>query len=251
MPQDLYSIAALACRYWFAFLGVLIVWRSFSWLRKDRRQQHKRLKTLPDAGMIGELVVLQGSDELPEDSILPVPREGMLGYLRTCDIVVPVGGVARHHLGFVFIDGQGLRVTPRRGSSFMVDGEFIADARAAARFPMRHNSLLTVGDATLKLRLFAGLNAPYAAEYLPDEDPFAQQPPPGEAMPGYPQPPYGVPPVYPPYPQQPGYPPQQSAYPQPPAWPEPPYPGYQPPQPPMPEAPPQGQPMNRRYHDET
>ncbi|MCH5286051.1 MAG: hypothetical protein J1E43_01395 [Christensenellaceae bacterium] len=226
MPQDIYSVAALACRYWFAFLGVLIVWRSFSWLRKDRRLKHKRLKTLPDAGMIGELVVLQGSDSLPEDSFLPVPREGVLGYLRTCDVVVPIDGVARQHLDFVFIDGQGLVVTPRRGCSCMVDGELIADRRDARAFPMRHNSLLSVGDAMLKLRLFAGLDAPYAMDYMPDLP--EQEPPQEEAMPGYAPPYNGAP-----------YPPQETYFPPQDAWPEP--PAY----PPAPQ-----QPINRRYHDE-
>ena len=219
MPQDLYSIAALACRYWFAFLGVLIVWCSFSWLRKDRRLKHKRLRTLPDAGMIGELVVLHGSDALPEDSFLPVPREGVLGFVRTCDIVVPVGGVARQHLDFVFVEGQGLRVIPRRGLDCMVDGTLIADRRTAIAFPMRHNSLISIGDAMLKLRLFAGIDAPYAADFMPD--PPEEEYPSEEAMPGY-DPPYGGMP----------YPPQGN-------WPEP--PAY----PPAPS-----RPMNRRYHDE-
>ena len=194
MPQDIYSIIALACRYWFAFLGVLIVWRSFAWLRKDRRLNHKRLKTLPDAGMIGELVVLQGSDELPEESFLPVPREGVMGFLRTCDVAVPVSGVGRQHLDFVFAEGQGLVVTPRHGHVCMVDGEMIANRRDARAFPMRHGSLLSVGDAILKLRLFAGLDAPYAAEYMPEEP---EEPLPDQVM-GYP--PYEA---YPPYPQPP------------------------------------------------
>lgn len=192
MPQDLYSIAALACRYWFAFLGVLIVWRSFSWLRKDRRLTHKRLKTLPDAGMIGELVVLQGSYDLPEDSFLPVPREGVLGCQRACDIAVPVGGVARQHLDFVFVDGHGLQVVPRHGLHCMVDGELITNRREAVQFPMRHGSLISVGDAILKLRLFAGLDAPYANEYMPEEpEDFC----PDEALPPYE--------IYPPYQQPP------------------------------------------------
>ena len=199
MPQDLYSIAALACRYWFAFLGVLIVWRSFSWLRKDRRLTHKRLKTLPDAGMIGELVVLQGSNELPEDSFLPVPREGVLGCLRSCDVVVPVSGVSRQHLDFVFVEGRGLVVSPRHGLHCMVDGELIGGSRDAVDFPMRHGSLLTVGEAILKLRLFAGLDAPYAAEYMPEEP---EGPMPDQVM-GYPMPPYEAYPPYPPYPQPP------------------------------------------------
>ena len=218
MPQDLYSIAALACRYWFAFLGVLIVWRSFSWLRKDRKLKHKRLRTLPDAGMIGEFVVLQGSDALPEDSFLPVPREGVLGFVRTCDIVVPVGGVARQHLDFVFVEGQGVVVTPRRGLDCMVDGELIADRRAAVAFPMQHNSLISIGDAMLKLRLFAGVDAPFVAEYMPDP---SEEPPQGNAMPGYP----------PPYTDMPQSP--QGIWPGPPA---------------CPPAP--SRPMNRRYHDE-
>ena len=253
MPQDIYSIAALACRYWFAFLGVLIVWRSFSWLRKDRRLKHKRLKTLPDAGMIGELVVLQGSDELPEDSFLPVPREGVLGCLRTCDLAVPVDGVARQHLDFVFQDGHGLQVCPRHGLSCMVDGELISSRQAARAYPMRHGSLLSVGDAMLKLRLFAGLDAPYPAEFMPEESMDEPQlPPPGETMPGYP--PYdGAPTFYPPYPP---YPPQEKPYPSQPYWPAPqekPYPEQEfdgPVNDPLGWPDQQTSRMNRRYHDE-
>lgn len=59
MGSDVYEVISLAARYWFTFLGVLIVWRSFRWLRKDRKAKHRRLKQLPDAGMVGELVVLE------------------------------------------------------------------------------------------------------------------------------------------------------------------------------------------------
>ena len=85
MGSDVYEVISLAARSWFTFLGVLIVWRSFRWLRKDRKAKHRRLKQLPDAGMVGELVVLDGSNELPPGTALPLPREGTLGCLRTCD----------------------------------------------------------------------------------------------------------------------------------------------------------------------
>ena len=49
----IYEVLALAMRYFFTLLGVMIVWRAVSWLRKDRKQTHKRLKQLPDAGTIG------------------------------------------------------------------------------------------------------------------------------------------------------------------------------------------------------
>ena len=52
MAPDVYQVVAYAMRYWFALLGALIVWRTFRWLRKDRQAKHRRLRSLPDAGMI-------------------------------------------------------------------------------------------------------------------------------------------------------------------------------------------------------
>lgn len=153
MPEDIYELISLGARYWFALLGVLIVLRSFSWLRKDRRAKHKRLKRLPDAGMIGEMVVLRGSDELPEGCAIPVPREGTLGFLRTCDMVVPVDGVAPHHIDFAFQDGRGLLLFPWNGCECTMDGEELTARSKTKHFPMHHGSRLQVGDALLRLRL--------------------------------------------------------------------------------------------------
>lgn len=168
MPDNLYEIISLAMRYWFTALGALIVWRAFSWLRKDRRLKHKRLRTLPDAGMIGEMVVLEGSRDLPEETLISVPREGVLGFLRACDLVVPVTGVSNQHADFVFVPGKGLLVIPRRGCECQVDGHEIRSHRDAKRYPMGHNSVLEIGEAVLRLRLFAGLDAPHRP--LCDED---------------------------------------------------------------------------------
>ena len=168
MPDDLYEILSLGMRYWFLLLGALIVWRSFRWLRKDRREKHRRLRQLPDAGMIGELVVLVGSDELPEGTAIPVPREGVLGFLRTCDVVVPVPGVAGHHIDFSFQDGKGLLITPWRGQNCQVDADELTHRSRASRYPMHHGSRLFVGDAVLRLRLFAGLETSAHAAFAPD-----------------------------------------------------------------------------------
>ncbi|MGN1020837.1 MAG: hypothetical protein ACI4O7_10785 [Aristaeellaceae bacterium] len=176
MPDDLYEILALGMRYWFLLLGALIVWRSFRWLRKDRREKHRRLRQLPDAGMIGELVVLVGSDELPEGTAIPVPREGVLGFLRTCDVVVPVPGVAGHHLDFTFQDGKGLLITPWRGQSCQVDADELTHRSKAAHYPMHHGSRLFVGDAVLRLRLFAGLETSAHPAFAPDAPETEQTP---------------------------------------------------------------------------
>ena len=64
MPTEVYEIIAQGARYWFLFLMALIVWRSFRWYRKDRRQYKKRLRLLPDAGYVGELVTIRGNAQL-------------------------------------------------------------------------------------------------------------------------------------------------------------------------------------------
>ncbi|MCE5343486.1 MAG: hypothetical protein LLF96_07895, partial [Eubacteriales bacterium] len=154
MPDDVYEVVSQAARYWFLFLMALIVWRSYRWFRRDRRQCKKRLRLLPDAGYVGELVVLQGNDELPEGLALPVASEGVLGCLRGDDLYVPVRGVAKKHLWYEFDEDNGLRVQPYRRNGVQVD-EQSCTGRHGHMF-MTHGSRLTVGDAVLRLRLFAG-----------------------------------------------------------------------------------------------
>lgn len=206
MPEEIYEVIALGARYWFVLLGGLIVWRSFRWLRKDRRAKHRRLRQLPDAGMVGEMVVLAGSDELPEGMTVPVPREGTLGFVRTCDMVVPVEGVAKRHLDFSFRNGVGLVVYPWRGCACVVDGQRLTCRDRCSRYPMHHGSRLEIGDAVLRLRVFAGLETARSVTLLPDlpEEPREQSAPawPEEGAA------YGAPAGgYPPYGPQGAYPP--------------------------------------------
>lgn len=181
MSAEVYEVLSLAMRYVFTFLGVMIVWRSFSWLRKDRRLKHKRLRQLPDAGTIGVLVAVFDAPDLKEGTLLPVPHEGVLGSLRGCDVVVPVAGVAGKHLDFTFVDGEGLYIHPYRGCPCTVDGVELRTNRDSRHTPMQHGSLLTIGETTLRLGVFAGLDVqqyipppvqyPPSEEYVPDSYP--------------------------------------------------------------------------------
>ncbi len=170
MPEEIYEVVALAMRYWFALLGVMIVWRSFAWLRKDRRARHRRLKRLPDAGLIGEMAVLRGSDELPEGSVLPMPYEGTIGFVRSCDVTVPVEGVAACHLDFSFQMQKGLLLYLRPGRTCMVDGIPLTRRDKPRQLPMLHGSTLAIGDAVLQLRLFEELDT------MPKRPPAQTQP---------------------------------------------------------------------------
>ena len=187
-------------RYVFTLIGVMIVLRTFAWLRKDRRLKHKRLKQLPDAGTVGVLTVVTGNRQLREGMLIPVPHEGLIGSVRTCDIVVPLPGVALDHADFTFADGKGLYVLPRRGCQVTVDGQVIHTPAEGRRCPMQHGSILEIGEAVLQLGVFAGLTVretriePWYGEPEPAPLPFWQRqqiPPPsesGQPWPEYPPP---------------------------------------------------------------
>lgn len=175
MTREVYEVIALAARYLFVFLGVVIVLRSFLWLRKDRAEKHRRLRALPDAGMIGELVVLRGSGDLPEGMSVPVPREGVLGFVRGCDMVIPCSGVRKRHLDLRFEDGNGLLVIPRSGCEASVDGHLLNCRSRFSEHPMVHGSVLEVGDAVLRLRLFSGISAGRSAVRMEDTQPAPVQ----------------------------------------------------------------------------
>lgn len=228
LDSKVYEVLSLAMRYFFVFYGVMIVWRSFSWLRKDRKLKHKRLKQLPDAGTIGILTVEEGSKHLKPGEVIPVPHEGVLGYVRTCDVVVPVDDVATMHLDFTFVDGKGLFIYPRRGCEAVVDGIPLTSRRESNRYPMQHGSILQIGQAVLRLGVFAGLDvkeARYAA-YIPEEAPAQSEAyipdmpepyAPPQNQPYYQPSPYGQQPYAPPV-NPPVQPPYAPPYQQPDPW---------------------------------
>jgi len=170
VSDELYSVLALGMRYWFIALGLLIVVQTFLWLYRDHREKHRRLKNLPDAGMIGEFVVLSGSKTLEEGRVIPVPWEGMMGSSGACDVVVPSPEFAPVHLYFSFVKGRGLQIETARGRSCYVDGVLQEYRKGTPDGKMIHGSILQVGDCVLRLRLFAGLDVERKAARKAEDD---------------------------------------------------------------------------------
>ncbi len=156
MSSEAYEILALFMRYVFVFIGGLIVWRSFRWLLKDHRAYRREMKSLPDAGLVGEVVNLRTG------KALPLPREGTIGASRECDIRIKGSGVERKHARFEFVDGKGLRVVPFRGCKVTLGDNEIRNHGYAL-----HGTQLRLGSALLRVRLFAGLKVP-RPEYQQD-----------------------------------------------------------------------------------
>ena len=167
MPTEVYEIIAQGARYWFLFLMALIVWRSYRWYRKDRRQYKKRLRLLPDAGYVGELVTIRGNAQLPTGTLLPVPWEGIIGSGRGCDIFLPVPDVAPKHCWFSYDREDGLRLEPYHGRTVQVDEQ--SRTGRGENLSMHHGSRLYVGDVELRLRMFAGFETAAHAHVLRDD----------------------------------------------------------------------------------
>ena len=156
VSPEIYTVLSQASRWLFILLALVLLFLAWGWHRSDRKERRDRFKNLPGAGTVGELTVLSGSNELPADTWFPVPREGVLGSLRSCDLVIPCPGVSSHHLDFSWQDGTGLLIRPRVGCEVLIDG--VPVTRRGMDMPLVHGSVLQIGSAVLRLQLFAALS---------------------------------------------------------------------------------------------
>ena len=158
MPPQAYELLSMLMRYVFVFIGLMIVWRSLRWLRRDAKAYRKELRSLPDAGLVGEMVNLNTGEAQP------LPREGMIGSSRECDIRLKGQGIQRNHARFEFEDGKGLKIIPLRRANLLLGGTPLRGPGYAL-----HGTQLQAGGIPLRVRLFAGLKVPYPAPY-PEPD---------------------------------------------------------------------------------
>ena len=158
MSDASYEMLSLLMRYVFLALGVVILLRSYRWLRRDDKAYRREIESLPDAGLVGEVVDMNTGESFP------LPREGTIGSGRACDIRLRSSAVAARHASFLFVDGKGLVIRPLGGHYVALDGEPVTGSGCAL-----HGTRLEIGDITLRVRLFAGLNVPRRAVYAPDD----------------------------------------------------------------------------------
>ena len=160
VSPEVYSVLSVASRWIFAFFALMLLAFALIWHHAERKERKERFKNLPGAGTVGELIVLSGSDQLAEGTWFPVPREGVLGSLRSCDLVIPCPGVSSQHLDFSWQDGSGLMIRPRVGCEALIDGVPVTRRIGMQDKPLLHGSVLQVGTAALRLQLYAALSHP-------------------------------------------------------------------------------------------
>ena len=115
MQSNGYQLLALAARALFVILAALVVLRAALALLQQHRARKKLLRSLPDAGMVGEL------RDVDSDRGYPLAREAVLGSGRGCDI--RLRGLRRRHLDLAYVEGKGILLTPaRRSAETILDG---------------------------------------------------------------------------------------------------------------------------------
>ena len=158
MSPDVYQSIHQVARFLFAPLGVLVLLSVLFWLLNEKREWKENQRAHPSAGIIGELVVVSGSRDLPAQTWFPVTRDGVLGSVRSCDLVVPASGVRPHHLDYFWRDGTGLLIRPRSGCEVWVNGVLMDCKSDPESAPLTHGGSLQIGEAILRLHLLAALD---------------------------------------------------------------------------------------------
>lgn len=156
--SNIWNILYTVSRYLFPFLAVSLVLLLLFYLLSESRIRREKARMLPGGGTVGELVVLSGGKNLDVNTWFPVPREGVMGAVRSCDLVIPCPGVRPKHLDFSWKDGIGLLVYPHSGCEALVNGVPVTCKSNRTPEPLVHGSILQIGSAVLRLHLFSALD---------------------------------------------------------------------------------------------
>ena len=162
VSDGLYEIFALAARYFFAGLFLLIVLRAWRVTVRDARRARKLRRLSPQTGLSGELVVLEGEGRARRGMRYPVIREGTLGSARSADVRVRHPSVRPRHARFELTE-EGLSLAAAPGAK-LLDGE----GERARKLLLRDGDCFTIGAITLTLVLIDATGR--AGDYAGQED---------------------------------------------------------------------------------
>ena len=154
MSANAYEILALAMRYVFAGLMVLIVLRAWRISLVDSRRATRLRRLSPDTGIIGEMLVVNGSERARPGMHYPVTLEGTIGSNRRADIRVRHSTVRGRHAIYQMTD-EGLFV--RGHANARIRDKF---GRGARELMLQDGDILRVGDVALMLVLTDGGSEP-------------------------------------------------------------------------------------------
>ena len=154
MGANAFEILALAMRYVFAGLMLLIVLRAWRITAIDSRRARKLRRLSPDTGVVGEMLVVEGGERARTGMRYPVTLEGTMGSGRRADVRVRHSSVRSRH-AFYQMTREGLFVRGH-ASARLRDGA----GRAARELTLGDGDVLQLGAVKMMLVLSDGGDAP-------------------------------------------------------------------------------------------
>lgn len=145
--SELYAILALAMRYVFCALLLIIVFRAWRITVVDNRRARILRMIMPDVASVGELIA-QGNLKGKRRARFLIPSEGILGSSGGADICIRHADVKRKHAFFSLRDG-GLLIRPLRGATLTLENG--ANAR---QLILKDGDRFLIGKLKVQLVLF-------------------------------------------------------------------------------------------------
>lgn len=178
ISASVYEIIALAARYFFAAIMLLIVVRAWKITIVDSRRAASLRRLSPETGVCGEFLVVQGHGRAKDGMRYPVIREGLIGSSRKADIRLRSSSVRRVH-AFFELTPKGLRLRAQRGARL-----FNARGNARRELLLGDGSRITIGQVELLLILTEAVGAPTEVQDeglfdVPDDSPVLSPRPAG------------------------------------------------------------------------
>lgn len=121
MSENLYELLALAARYLFTGLMILIVARAWRITIIDSRRAKALRRMSPETGVCGEFLVLEGDERARRGMKYPVIREGQIGSGRKADVRIRHSSIRRRHAYFLMTE-NGLSVRAHAGAPLRQSG---------------------------------------------------------------------------------------------------------------------------------
>lgn len=153
MSASMYELLALAMRYVFAGLMVLIVLRAWRLTIIDSARAKKLRRLSPETGIIGEMLVIDGGEKARPGMKYPVTLEGSIGSGKRADIRLRHSTVRRRH-GYYIMTDDGLYIRGHASARIGAEGRWLREVT------IKDGDELRIGRVTLMLVLTGADAAP-------------------------------------------------------------------------------------------
>ena len=151
MTQAWVQVLSLLFGYVSAAIILLIVLLALRKYASDRALWRRVRRELPQAGAVGQLVVLDGGRRLRLGEEISVPYEGTMGASHSCDVCIPARKVHMRS-AFFWMENDGLHMVALHRDGFLADDVPVEPGDEAV---LRHGAVLRVGEARLSLSLYS------------------------------------------------------------------------------------------------